>query len=229
MIHIAVIDDDPNFCEDLKKQLENIDNSFSVDCYLNTESFIKSVQKYDIAIIDIILKESSGIDNASQILNRFPSIDIIFVSVERDFFQDVYAVKHSYFLVKPVSDSELRKAVDLCLENRKKRYICIKQRSGMIKIDLNKVAYFEGMLKKTIVHYINGSEQILNLPLKETEQKLELTTFIRTHQSYIVNLSRITHASKSKLTILGTEIPVSRKYMSSVTDTLSRYLAKKFL
>ncbi len=65
MIHIAVIDDDPNFCEDLKKQLENIDNSFSVDCYLNTESFIKSVQKYDIAIIDIILKESSGIDNAS--------------------------------------------------------------------------------------------------------------------------------------------------------------------
>lgn len=229
MIRIAVIDDDISFCEKLKKQIIRINNSFEVDYYNNMDDFSACAANYSIAVIDILLGGDSGIEKAADLSEHFPMLNIIFVSVERDFFQDVYMVNHAYFMVKPVSDKELKQALELCCRNLNEQNLYIKQQSGTAVINLNNVTYFEGMLKKTTIHYADNTEKILNIPLRTIENHLHNINFIRTHQSYIVNLRYATHVSKKGVMIQNTEIPVSRRYTSSTVDAISHYISDNIL
>lgn len=229
MINIAVIDDDSGFCEEMKRRITEMYGGSEVDCYCSMEAFIGSSSEYDIAIIDILLGQNNGIEKAAAVYSKFPGINIIFVSVERDFFQEVYSVNHSYFMVKPVSDNELKKAVELCCKNIDQKRLCVKSFGKTSIIDLSAVTYFEGALKKTTAHYADASEQTLNMPLRELEEQLNNTNFVRIHQSYIANLAHMTHVSKKRLTIHNTELPISRGYSSSAADAISRYLGKKLL
>lgn len=229
MIRAAVIDDDESFCELLRKQMLKINSSLEVDCYGDIYEFTANASAYNIAIIDILLGDDCGIEKAAEITQKYPLLNIIFVSAERDFFQDVYKVDHSYFMVKPVTDSELSEALELCFKNLNEQKFCIKQQSGTNIIDLNRVIYFEGMLKKTIIHYADEPEQIVNVPLKSIENQLINTNFIRTHQSYVINMRYITHMSKSCLKLKGVEIPISRKYASASVMAVSRYLSSSIL
>ena len=65
-------------------------------------------------------------------------------------------------------------------ENKQTLYT--KLGSGTTAINLNDVSYFEGILKKTIVHYVNAPKQTLNEPLKDIEKEILNTNFI-THTS----------------------------------------------
>ena len=165
MINIAIIDDDKTFCDDFKEQIKKIDNSYNTDCYYDINTFLESVSSYNIAIIDIMLGKDNGIDIASAITEKYPNIKIIFISVEQDFFQDVYSVNHLYFLVKPISNEQLKQALSVCCSEINKQTLYTKLGSGTTAINLNNVSYFEGILKKTIVHYVNEPKQTLNEPL----------------------------------------------------------------
>lgn len=225
MIRIAVIDDDESFCQEIAEQILAIDSGFKVCCYQSMDEFWEHGAEYNIAVIDIMLKEGSGIEMASGISSSFPLLSVIFVSTERDFFQEVYNTEHIYFMVKPVSDEELRRAIGLCLKRLDQRQLCIQQNSGAVFIELNTVLYFEGMLKKTTVHYIDGTKQLLNIPLRRVDDKLSNTDFIRTHQSYIVNIRFVIRVNKNILTLKNAVIPVSRKYAADTKKAISRYLS----
>ena len=229
MVRIAIIDDDKCFSSELKEQILRIDNIFEVFCYENIEEFTADAPKYNIAIVDIILDKDSGIDLAERLAAEFPLLNIIFVSSERDFFQDVYRVSHSYFMVKPVSDSELKQAIKLCCENLNKKMLSLKQQGKTQSIDLNNVAYFEGILKKTMVHYTDNTNELFNIQLREIEKRLCNTNFIRTHQSYIVNMQHVLHASRKALSTKHGDVPISRKYSASVTEAIGRYFSGNFV
>lgn len=229
MINIAIIDDDKTFCDDFEEQIKKIDNSYNTDCYYDINTFLESVSSYNIAIIDIMLGKDNGIDIASAITEKYPNIKIIFISVEQDFFQDVYSVNHLYFLVKPISNKQLKQALSVCCSEINKQTLYTKLGSGTTAVNLNDVSYFEGILKKTIVHYVNAPKQTLNEPLKDIEKEILNTNFIRIHQSYIVNLTYITQFTKTKVNIQDLEIPISRKYSQSALNGISKFLGNNLL
>ena len=68
MIRMAIIDDDNDFCEELKARLCNMNCGYEVDCYNSISSFAVSPVRYHIAFIDIMLKINSGIDFARELL-----------------------------------------------------------------------------------------------------------------------------------------------------------------
>ena len=229
MINIAIIDDDKTFCDDFEEQIKKIDNSYNTDCYYDINTFLESVSSYNIAVIDIMLGKDNGIDIASAITEKYSNIKIIFISVEQDFFQDVYSVNHLYFLVKPISNEQLKQALSVCCSEINKQTLYTKLGSGTTAINLNDVSYFEGILKKTIVHYVNAPKQTLNEPLKDIEKEILNTNFIRIHQSYIINLTYITQFTKTKVNIQDLEIPISRKYSQSALNGISKFLGNNLL
>lgn len=198
MIKIAIIDDDKKFCEELKSKITNISSFFSVDCFYNIKDFLSKAEIYDIAIIDIMLGKENGIDMATELTTLNPSVKIVFVSIEKDFFQDVYSAPHVYFLTKPVSDEQLKKALSISHRAFDEQYLYIKQKSETASVDLSNVAYFEGFLKKTIIHFTDNTEKIINRSLSKIQDMLKSPHFIRIHQSYIVNLNCITSFSTKK-------------------------------
>lgn len=229
MIHIAVIDDDKAFREDMRTRISAMDESFDVTLFSETDDFISCADSFQILIMDILLGTLNGISTAAEIIRCYPSLKLVFVSSERDFFQDVYSVSHTYFMIKPVSDEDLKRAFELCLNKPDDNIIYLRQGSGTTAVDLNQTSYFEGMLRKTIVHYSDGTDITVNIPLKEVEGYINSIDFVRTHQSYIVNLAHVTRALKTKLVIADIDIPISRKYMASTADTVSRYIGRKMM
>lgn len=227
MIHIAIIDDDKNFCDEFKIILLNINEKFEVDCFYDVSSFIGFASNYDILFIDIMLNKTNGIDLASELIAKNSSVKIVFISVEKDFFQDVYYADHVYFLVKPISEEHLRKSLELCCESINRQHIYIKHKNETIVIDLDNVAYFEGTLKKTIVHYLDESTAIVGKSLSNVQDILKNTDYIRVHQSYIVNMNSITKFTKKKINLSDREIPISRKYSLSTSTNINHFLSKK--
>lgn len=228
MINIAIIDDDKDFCNEFKTKLLNISENkkYDVDCFYDISSFI-DYAKYDIAFIDIMLNKTNGIDLAAMLIEKNPSVRIVFISVEKDFFQDVYSAEHVYFLIKPISEEHLKKALELCCESINKQYMYIKHKNETIAINLNDVAYFEGTLKKTIVHYLDMSTIIVGISLSNIQDMLKNTNYIRIHQSYIINMSSMTKFTKKKVYLLGKEIPISRKYSLSTSTSINHFLGQK--
>ncbi len=134
-----------------------------------------------------------------------------------------------YFLVKPISNKQLKQALSVCCSEINKQTLYTKLGSGTTAVNLNDVSYFEGILKKTIVHYVNAPKQTLNEPLKDIEKEILNTNFIRIHQSYIVNLTYITQFTKTKVNIQDLEIPISRKYSQSALNGISKFLGNNLI
>lgn len=104
-------------------------------------------------------------------------------------------------------------------------FIC-KNRRKMISIPYSNIQYFEG--EKRYVHIITnsgGMETFIGKTSEVYESILNTTyTFIRTHQSYIVNLDYV-KTFTSKLIILKSDIhiPISKKYLKQVYQTMALY------
>ena len=229
MINIAVIDDDKDFRSEMKARISAADECCDVTLFSDAKDFIPCAQNFEILIIDIMLGNSDGIRAAAEITRLYPSMKVVFVSSERDFFQDVYSVNHTYFMVKPVSDEDLKRMLELCFNKQRDNQIYITRGEITTAIDLNRAAYFESMLKKTVVHYADGEILTVSIPLKELERHINGISFVRTHQSYIVNLAHVTRALKTKLVLADTDIPISRKYSASTADAVSRYISSRVI
>lgn len=61
MIHIAVIDDDKAFREDMRTRISAMDESFDVTLFSETDDFISCADSFQILIMDILLGTLNGI------------------------------------------------------------------------------------------------------------------------------------------------------------------------
>lgn len=67
---------------------------------------------------------------------------------------------------------------------------------------------------QTRLHFAGTLQDILN--------RLPRDTFIRTHKSFVVNISRITQASTAELLVEGIAIPVGRSFKENLLQRLTR-------
>jgi DNA-binding LytR/AlgR family response regulator len=109
-------------------------------------------------------------------------------------------------------------------------YIFVKSdhKRKMIKIDLGDVVYIEGRGNYVAFHV--GKEKIVAyLSMKDLEERLPLTQFIRVHKSYIVAVKHISTIDNTDLIIKGTreQIPVGSSYKQAFMDKMKNRLLDK--
>ena len=132
-------------------------------------------------------------------------------------------------LVKPISNEQLKQALSVCCSEINKQTLYTKLGSGTTAINLNDVSYFEGILKKTIVHYVNAPKQTLNEPLKDIEKEI-LKHQLYTHTSKLHYKSYIHNSiHQTKVNIQDLEIPISRKYSQSALNGISKFLGNNLI
>ena len=109
MFTIAICDDNKQDCSNLCNMVEQYFcgkqkiELHSFQSGLVLYQFMKS-QNVHLVIMDIMLDNQSGIDIVKQLKYIAPDCKIIFVSINPEYFQDVYYVDHLQFLVKPIEE-----------------------------------------------------------------------------------------------------------------------------
>lgn len=153
-----------------------------------------------------------------------PDCKIIFVSINPEYFQDVYYVDHLQFLVKPIErkrlDFALGKVAALC----EKEYVCLKIRGAIQKILAESILYFEVSGHTTTIHLNDETEQLCYITLKEIERRLNQTIFLRCHRSFIVNMKHVSRYERSSLQLDDKHmVSIGKKYEKDVRQKLMSY------
>jgi two-component system response regulator LytT len=231
MYRIAICDDD-NFTVEyitdlISKKFQNY-KLFKFDNPIFMEFYIQETLKgeIDILIVDIKIGIISGIEIANRLKKLNPQIRIIFLSQQINFAEDIFEIKPTYFLVKPINKGKLFSAIMLAtedIETGKKETITINTRGCILNLELRKIKHIESS-KRTVTFYENKSSREAYVKLDDIS-KLLSERFCRCHQSFIVNFDYVVSLNSYHLILnCGKEIPVSQSRYKEVKQNFLKYL-----
>jgi DNA-binding LytR/AlgR family response regulator len=214
-----------------KKILQFFGEFLELECTGLTETYDESVNLVlkslpEIVIIDIDKVMGKPTETAFSLINEifqyleyFPTV--IAVSSSTDKAYDTIKLGFSDYLLKPLSELDIRR----CVLRLKKSFkdtpqkICLKSYSDYRFIDLNEILYLQADNNNTDFILRNNRKVAAYKPLKYYNAILP-KYFLRVHASYVVNtkfLVRI-NFSKSNLTLSGENknIPFSRSHKKEI-------------
>jgi two-component system LytT family response regulator len=235
MIKAIIVDDEPYCCDALELLLEKYCPEVKVaeTCH-SGELALAAIKTLNpqIVFLDIEMPKMSGFE----MLEKLPEInfDLIFTTS-----YDQYAIKAIRFsaldyLLKPVDREELQQAVQKVVSRSKDQVpqqlkillqkisqptvkvqrIALPTMEGLQLIPIDSIVSCSSSSNYTIFHLKDKQKITVSRTLKETEEMLEEHSFIRVHNSFVVNLNEISKYVKGEGGYLvmsdSTTIDVSR-------------------
>lgn len=229
MLNIIIIDDQ----EQQINYLESLITSLNIEkCTLHKFqsaeamlSYTKINTDYTIFLIDIVLTTFSGIELAKYINENFKGPVIIFISGYLDKVTDIFDTNHCYFIYKPELEQRLPHAIDKAITRLKhlksKLHLVLKGKT--VTLNQNDICFFERKLRNTIIKTKN--ENVTCTYNLEYFENILLNYFVKTHRSYIVNLTTVKEFSRTSLVLItGDIIPISRQYQKQVKEKWNAFL-----
>lgn len=160
----------------------------------------------DIVFLDIEMPVMNGFLMLQQL--SFKDFELIFTTA-----YDHYAIKAIRFsaldyLMKPIEIEELKMAVSRAADKKTQKKpaqqlelllehvlpkkavtqrIAIPTSEGLQFLRLNEIIYLEANVNYTFFYVANGQKYIVSRTLKDFEEMLPVDTFVRIHNSYIIN------------------------------------------
>lgn len=199
----AVCDDEKIFHKEVSDLLRKYMNTRNIeiytDFYENGEALLKSKWEYDIIFLDYQMVGINGIETAEKLREANSDSVIIFISAYPAAALDAYEVKTFRFLVKPIDEAKLFKALDDYLKTIDyDNLLLLNTHEGNYKIKMSEIIYLEGDGKYTTVRTKKQSLRI-HLNLKQLELRLPKSKFIRCSKSFVVGFSHISNHNNTEI------------------------------
>jgi len=238
-LRAIIIDDERRGINALKVTIEkHIEDLKIVAFHSKANEGIESIENYkpEIVFLDINMPEMNGFELLEKLAWR--DFNLVFTTAHREY--GLKALKNNAidYLLKPVDPKELIIAVNkirarlkeniegmtrfnyaelmnILQTNDVKHRIMVNSKSGVELVELDEIIFLESNSNYTTI-VLNDSRKILaGKSLKEFESQLclEDSKFMRVHQSFIINLDKVTRYLKtSDFVIMCQEqkIPVSK-------------------
>lgn len=191
------------------------------------EAFAKVEQnRPDLIFLDIDMPLVNGITFLRSLTNP-PKV--IFTTAHAEYALQGYDLNVADYLLKPFSYERFEQAVNK-VKDLLQHTMPLQSLAGTASVDFLSVKEKEGWLRipfATIL-YIEGSRDYVKVVtpqrthlvyqrMKNLEEELPSTLFVRTHKSFIVNLSAIRVMRIAELVLTGDQlVPVSSHYKEQV-------------
>lgn len=225
-----IVDDEPTAREILEMHLSKIDSiKIIASCKNAAEAFNQlSKTKIDLIFLDINMPEISGLMFANAIGKQ---TQIIFTTAHREYAADGFDLQAVDYLLKPISLERLLQAItkfttaqgNISSETPSDTFTFIRMDRKMVKVDFNTLLCIESR-----GDYVQLHTQKQMLTTRETMsnivEKLPKSQFLRTHRSFVVQISKIDSYSNEHITIGRKAIPISRSYREEVMRRLTLLL-----
>ena len=140
---------------------------------------------------------------------------ICFTSISCDFYRAAYDLYAFQYLIKPVTEQDFKKMLEKAgekFQEQRTETVLLTYRGKMIHIPCSQILYIESQGHTLLFHLKNGQIEKQNGQLSDYEVMLNSDKFLRTHQSYLVNIKNMDAVDGSHFVCGKTLIPISRKY-----------------
>lgn len=243
---ILVVEDENIIALEIMKRLISLDYEVEgvVNKGIQAIEFVKN-NDVDLILMDIRLQgDIDGIEAAKRI-NEIKNIPIIYLTaysddktLERAKSTNVYG-----YVVKPISDNDLKVAVEIGIERFNKDYSVVErttkpkrdsiqkrvqiwQGSELLHFDPHDIIYLR-IESGIVCFYVNDQEYCQRGTLRSWEKKLSDYHFFRSHKSYIVNVLKVKSiksdgANAYLIEMEGSkeDIPLARNKYATLKDIL---------
>ena len=213
MLTAIIIDDETNSRNALRQKITKhcTDINIISECE-NGEEGIEIIenQKPDIVFLDVEMPRMNGFTMLQQLKNK--DFEVIFITA-----YDHYAIKAIKFsaldyLLKPVEIEDLKNSVEKAIQKRKQikgnnrvelllqnfleekaahQRIAISSMEGLQFVPTDDIIYLEANSNYTIFHIAGNRKITVAKTLKDFEDMLPASLFIRIHHSYLINKNGI--------------------------------------
>lgn len=220
MREIAVCDDLHEDAEQVCDIIAGIPEAGKATAFFAPETLLERIQtgwRPAVVLLDIKMDRMDGIKLAEEILRVHPACRVIFITEHLGYAPDVYAVRHSNFVLKSQMKERLGEALKRALDEAGRiDRLCFAEHGTLHIFKSEQVLYMERKLRKTIVctdmDCIESSEHPENI-LARSDGKL----FCRCHNSFWVNMERVALMKWEYFEMdNGNIVPISRKYRQEV-------------
>lgn len=230
-MRIAICDDIEEICNRIKCVLQKSTDNETIICFSNGYNLIDSMltESYDIVYLDIEMPGVNGIETAQKLQTINHSVIIIFVSSYSCYVTNAFRVNAFQFLLKDnLTDDDIIFEYQRARERYKKEHFkyCVNQKSGVSYVSINKIVCIESANRHLYIIFSDGTFLEYRGKLDKEEIKLLPYNFIRTHESFLVNISLINMIKGDSLimnTVSKEKIPISRKYKESVLNAYNLF------
>lgn len=186
----------------------------------------------DLLVLDIEMPGLTGIELAKS-LKQLPLI--IFISSHSKYAVDAFEVDAIDYLVKPVSQERLVRAVEKArtlasmkantpateaFQVKDDGSFFIRDKNKFVKIACNDVLYIESLGDFVTIYLQNGTKQIALVSLKNLEQQLPTQQFIRISRTHIVHKQKVTAIDQETVHIQLIQLRIGKTYSEAVLQAV---------
>ncbi|QHT68950.1 response regulator transcription factor [Rhodocytophaga rosea] len=244
MIRCLVVDDEPHAIELLTSYISKVP---SMDLEFSTTDPIEALHyvqyhKPGLIFLDIHMPELDGMQFLKLLAGRSK---VILTTAYAEYALEGYEHDIVDYLLKPILLERFLKAVQKAMHlletpsveqpvsgkntSSEEDFIFVKTetRNKIIQIQLADIEYIEG-LGNYVSFYTSTARIVTLLTMKELEERLPTTKFIRIHHSYVVPVHKITQVEGNRLHIGTHKLPIGETYKKAFLLMLeSRILKSK--
>ena len=230
MIHIAVVEDENIYAEQLEQYIRRYGREKSLEFRITRfqdgdEIVEKYAGDYDMILMDIQMQFMDGMTAAEKIRERDPEVAIMFITNMTEYAIRGYEVDALDYVVKPVEyfafARKMDRAVPRLRQQVQRAYISVPTEGGVRKLDLEKLLYME--IQDHTLIYHTADEMIRARGrgvMREAEETLQPHGFFRCNNCYLVNLRHVESVKDSVCQVGAETIQVSRSRKKAFMNAL---------
>ena len=219
-----IVDDEPPAIRVIEKFISQLKDLELIASSSNALEGLELIQQNqpDIVFLDIQMPDLTGIQ-LSKLID--PNVNIIFTTAYPQFAVEGFELNAVDYLLKPIAFPRFIEAV----EKVKKKKTLVKETSNLNneeyffvktdgknkfrKVKLSDILFAESIKNYVIIH--TEAEQLVTYnTLKNIQESLPQTKFIKIHKSYIVALDKVEKTDNYEVWINGKDLPLGDTYRS---------------
>jgi len=205
---VMLVEDENGIRMVLRKIIERHDGFEIVG---ESDSFSDAVVQFgrlkpDVVFMDIGIKGENGIECAKIMTDLAPKTKIIFATAHAEYMPQAFELYAFDYLVKPFDLARVEKTLNrikashepkipeaeekVSRPERSLSRILVKGRESMSFVDIDEIILVQRENNATVIYTANDSF-VTSAKMGDIEQKLDPEVFMRSHKSYIINLTKI--------------------------------------
>ncbi len=204
-IKVMLVDDEAGIRVLLRKIIERLQG---FEIVAESDNFTDAVMQFhrtqpEVIFLDIEIGGASGIDCAKIIADMEPKTKIIFATAHAEYMPEAFHVYAFDYLVKPFNVKRVNQTLErihgmeqpakekeeVRRENGLDRLL-IKGRESASFVDTEDIVLVQREEGSTVI-YTENDTFITSAGLSEIEARLHPEHFMRSHKSYLINISKI--------------------------------------
>lgn len=236
LVRLAIVEDDAQLHNYYGKMIETWAKARKVRLNI---TFIESAEEYlfkydrpnefDILFLDVCMKDMNGMELAHAVRKFDRRVQIVFLTGKTEYVFEGYEIGAVRYLVKPVEENELAKALEACmekLEGSRDDYLTIKYHGENLRLSRSDIVSV-----KVEGHYLQmqTTDEVYEwkASLREMMDKLDSEKFVMANRSIVVNLEFVDKITREECILEnGEKIPVSRGAYGPLNDAFMKYFFK---